>query len=343
MWNNKKSLLLLPLALLVLSSCNTENASSSVSKNESTSSSQPGEEAFVPMMLTPSGAPTLALYDMGSEENWDSTSATTTIPAAFHQNGYDAIIFDGVNGLNNLVKNENENFALARFLTGGNFHLVSLTKESFDASSPITIFSFGEGNLPDLVFKYLLEEAWNVDLSKLTITYGSEGVQNVGAALQSQSDYDYFFIAEPVLTASKNALANKATIHEIYDLRAEWEKETGQVAIPQAALFLRKSAYNSQKSDFDSFLEHIDENINNALNNPMEVKKAMDEYSTDSETQQGRWGFSSSLAYNLQKDHKNRFGLIDPEDLSDNQKFVNDFGKILYGEDFVEYKEELFL
>lgn len=339
----RKILYLLPLAAMTLVACETPSSSSSMkdSSMSDSSSSISVDPNFVPPLLTPSGAPTLALFDMGDEENWDSTTKTATIPAAFQTPGYDAIIFDGVNGLNNLKKNQNDDFFLARWLTGGNFHLVSLTEEEFNASSPITIFSFSENGLPDLVFKHLLE-TWDVDTSLLNIEYGS-GVQDVATALQSQADYDYFFIAEPVLTASKNALNGKAEVHEIFDLREEWEKETGQVALPQAALFLRKSAYNANSASFDAFLDHIDANLEASIHDVAKVQEEMNAYSSAASDQQGRWGFNANIIGLCQANEENRIGMIEPGSIEDNADFVNTFGEVLYGEDFVPYDASFFL
>ena len=332
---NKKLPILL-LSSLLLAACGGDGEGSL------SSSSSQEEPSFVPALLTPSGAPTIAFLDMGEEEGWDVESQTTKIPAAFQAPGYDAIVFDGVNGLRNLVKNKNEDFYLARWLTGGNFHLVSRTEESLLPREKKTVFSFNEGALPDLVFKHLLSEELGIDLNDLSIEYGN-GVQDVATALRGAGSraYDYYFIAEPALTAAKDALGEENPVHEIYDLREEWERSTGSPALPQAALFLRKSAYEENEEGFLSFLERVDENLTLAIEDPEKAAEAMEAYSQDPSVQQGRWGFSASTLRQVQED--NGLGAILPGTIEDNRAFVNDFLQDLEGEGATLFGESLFL
>lgn len=332
-----KKLPILLLSSLLLAACGGDGEGSL-----SSSSSEAGESSFVPALLTPSGAPTIAFTDMGGEESWDVESQTTKIPAAFQAPGYDAIVFDGVNGLRNLVKNENEDFYLARWLTGGNFHLVSRTEESLLPGEEKTVFSFNEGALPDLVFRHLLTEELGIDLADLSIEYGN-GVQDVATALRGagSKSYDYYFIAEPALTAARNALGEENPVHEIYDLREEWEKATGSPALPQAALFLRKSAYEANEEGFSSFLKRVDKNLTLAIEDPEKAAEAMESYSEDPQEQQGRWGFNASTLREVQED--NGLGAILPGAIEDNREFVNGFLQDLEGEGAALFGESLFL
>ena len=89
----KKIFLLIPVMMLALSGCNTNQ-------------SQSNKEVYDVKWVTPVGAPTLAFYDQGENENWLSTdSPADVIPGAFVASNYDAIVFDGLTGLNLIKKN----------------------------------------------------------------------------------------------------------------------------------------------------------------------------------------------------------------------------------------------
>lgn len=326
---NKRLLFALPIALFALGSC--DNPSSSLPSGD-----------YEIKILTPAGAPTIALYDQGLNENWDSTSDVTSIPAAFATTGYDMIVFDGVNALNLQVAHpEYDDFSLALWLTGGNFHLVSAKHGSDEPiAENSTIYSFGENLLPDQVFKKLLSSHWEVNAENLDITYGA-GVQSVKAVMEANpSAYDYYFIAEPVLTAVRNALPD-VTVNEIYDLRSEWEAFSGQKAIPQAALFVRDSAYDAHKQAFDSFINGIKGNLADAINEPSKVKEKMNADIPTAQEQQKRFGFNANLAFALQN-NGNRFGAVLPTEISDNRLFVNEFYETLNGTES-RYAPELFI
>lgn len=320
---------------LALSSCGgTENSSES--------SLLPNYDELV--VVSPTGAPTIALFDQGDNENWTSTTPDF-VRSAFLNDESDVIIFDGVNGLRLNAAHPEYDYKLARWITGGNFYLVSTTHETIDElTSASTIVSFGENLLPDLVFHKLIDDYWNWETSdSLNIEYLS-AVSDVSARMIADHDSaDYYFIAEPVLTNVKSRLAEQnVEVHEIYNLREEWKDFSGQSAIPQAGLFVNGSHYSANKDTFDNFLTHIDENLSLVLSNPEEAKEIMDSNLPLSE-QQARFGFNSNLLVSLQNGNANRFGVVDPASIEDSQTFVNDFMDILSGEGVERFADSLFL
>jgi hypothetical protein len=340
----KTTLLFVPIVALTLLGCTSQSASSSANSEESAASSDSKASSFISSpnsetsssvddyeakTITPVGAPTIAFYDQGSNENWVSTSTTSDVQAAFGTATYDAIIFDGVNGLKVNVANPTWGWKLAEWITGGNFYLVSTKHTASEAlTSSSKIYSFGQGLLPDTVFKRLADEYWNLDLGDdyANITYTTEGVSGVKAMLTSSpSTYDYYFIAEPVLTAVTNVLSAQSIIlNEIYNLRSEWTVYAAQTAIPQAALFVRESSVASHPAVMTVFLDTIEENLTTAIDDPSAVKTGMEAYSTETTEQNTRFGFTSALAYSLQNSG-NRFGIVRPGDITDNRAFVNEF------------------
>lgn len=326
---NKKTLIL-PLAALALVSCggNTNSTSEKV-------------DDYNLEILSPTGAPAVAMFDQGTNSHYTTLRDTTQVGGSFLTGAYDAIIFDGTNGLNNLIKNELETYSLARWLTGGNFYLVSTKYTAEDEiAAGSTFLAFGESNVPAKVFRHLAKESWNIDVSSTVYVNGVELVMQ--ALTTNPTSYDYYFIAEPVLTNARNTLKEQGvTVNEIYNLRTEWEKLTGQKAIPQAALFIKNSTYEAHKTVVDTFLDHIEDNIDLAINNPAEVKKIMDEQIPSVTDQAAKFAFNSNLVNNLQS-NGNRFGLIAKGDIEDNKAFADTFMSTLNGETY-SYPSSLFL
>lgn len=333
----KKTYLALPLAAMVLAGCGGNVPSSSSSLSVSSSESTP---AYDIKWVSPVGAPALAFYDLGNNTNWvsSSTPATDVVPS-FRTVTYDAIVFDGVKGLN-ITKANSLDWKLAGWLTGGNMHLVS-TKHQKDElpTKDSKFYSFNSGDLPDLVFKKLASSSWKwgFDFTEAgNITY-ADGVSAVATMLSGNNQaYDYFLIAEPALTSAKAALKKNAetasvVVNEIFDLRAEWKTYSGQEGIPQAGLFVRGATYSAHKEEFNSWLDNIGTNLTKATAGSEEAVAALNAYSSDALEQQKRFGFNSTLVNALQKDGKNAFGLLPFEDVQDPKAFVNSFYEKING------------
>lgn len=337
-----KAFLLLPLAGL-LAACGPVATSTSGSDSDVT---LPAES--VVRLLTPTGAPALAFYDQGESENW-TTGTAAEIKPQFATANYDALVIDSITGLNVIDAQEEPNYVLASFLTGGNFHLVSAKHEDASAiTADSKILSFNYNSLPDQVFRRLAKEAWGWDFDLVqggNIFYVTENnVSAVASQLIADPEaYDYYFIAEPALTNAETKLKSEkdVTLNRIYDLRAEWEEYSGQSAIPQAALFMRSEFVEKDQNATLNFLSMVETNLDDAVNNPSKVKTIMDGYG-DANAQATRFGFNSNLVQKLQSDGQNRFGMVLKEDIADNRTFVNDFYSYLTGTAGT-YGEELFL
>ena len=312
------------LSFLLLSSCGGQSL-------ESSSSSSIIEEDPL-TILSPAGAPTLALYNHIDDENFLTTKDATQVALAMKTaSNKDALIFDGVNGLKfHKAKQTSTDWKLARWLTGGNFYIVSTkhTKEDiFDENSKI--LSFGNGLLPDKVFRSLVTNKWHWTINEENIKYEA-GTSQVSAILGSENyaSYDYYFIAEPSLQAAKTNLKSKgidASINEIYNLREEWKDYSGMEYIPQAALFVNATSYQAKNESFANLLEEVDENLNDAIYNPQKIVSFLNEKEPNSDNQADRLGFKAALVGLLQKEEANRFGMIDTKKVHNAKEFVNTF------------------
>ena len=150
----KTKLILLPLIAIALASCGGSNQ---------------GSTSLIDITIktiSPAGAPALAFYDKGNDENFETNSTPTNVLAQFALNNYNAIVFDSVSGLRTIKKN-GYGFRLAKYITGGNYYIASINKEATDVpQSTDKIVSFGENLLPDMVFKKLYSNwGWQSQVS----------------------------------------------------------------------------------------------------------------------------------------------------------------------------------
>lgn len=302
------------------------SSSSSSKPSSSSSSSTSSTDDYKVKWVTPTGAPTLLFYNEGSNENWvSSSSPSTVVVPAFGNDNQDAIVFDGATGLT-LLKKNGYNYQLASWLTGGNFYVVSAkyTKDKM-VKENVSVDAFVKTGSASLVFNRLAKESWNMTFSE-TFDYES-GVADVKNKLVSNpTGYDYYVIAEPVLTAATKALKDAGTtLNVIYNLQTEWNTKYNQTTIPAAALFINKTSYANHKGAMDSFIEKTKEATKTAVEDPATVAAGITSYSADTTKQQSRFGFTAALATALQKDGANRFGVIKDGTIEDKRAFVNDY------------------
>lgn len=343
-----KKAIFVPLFGLLLASCVEETPLSSTVESSFPSSSEVPSLGYKGLsVISPMGAPTLALYSEAKNENFETTSVTSNVMAAVKTaTSKDAVIFDGLNALKLTKSGQTQTpWKLARWLTGGNFYIVS-TKHTLEEGliSGGTFLSFGNGNLPDKVFHKLCESSWNFDPGERIDYRQSTG--EVASILGSEqyASYDYYFIAEPSLSAAKANLKAKhpeVTINEIYNLRAEWKSYSGMEAIPQAGLFLNGKVYEDKKEAFEGLLKKVDENLLKVTDSPEEAVSELDSLEPDLEKQASKLGYKSTVIASLQKEGGNRLGVIKPGAIPSNRDFINLFNEKM-GEG-VRFDESLFL
>jgi hypothetical protein len=321
-----------PLAALILGGCSgSSNAAAGVK------------------FVTPVGAPALAFYDQGANQNWVSTSSPETIVVpAFGTDNYDAIVFDGISGLN-LIRKNGYGYRLAQWVSGGNFYLVSVKHQATDAFDPsYTVDGFVKTGNAAQSFLKLAEDEWGWPLdASADYPTGSvkweTGVATVLANLTNNPEgFDYYLIAEPMLTSASAALKGKGiTLNGLYDLQEQWRNAYSQATIPAAALFVNVSSYAAHKEAIEAFLDETQSRQDKAVQNSDEVVAALNEYGSD-DVVQTRFGFTASLVANLQKDGADRFGILKTGDIADPAGFANAFAMTL-NPDASAFGSDLFL
>lgn len=119
------------------------------------------------------------------------------------------------------------------------------------------VYSIGKGNVPDLVFRYLLQQA---DIAyafsdaavadKVALAYVSEGTEFI-AGLKANS-MQYGVISEPAATQAGKAVSGAK---KLLDIQAQYETATNtDHGFPQAALVVKKSFYEKNTAYVKNFV-----------------------------------------------------------------------------------------
>ncbi len=341
----KKNLILAFSCMMLLSSCGGQPSSSEAPLSEDASSvateSSSASEAYDFKWVTPTGAPTLAFYDEGNNDNWVSASnpAEVVVPS-FAANSYDAIVFDGVSGLNLMTKNAKAaNYKLARWINNLGFYVVSLkhTKEELTSWNPSwTIDAFVKTGNCARVLMDLAKNSWNYgDISSQT-TFET-GLDAVVSNVPTNG-YDFFVLADPAYTTLKGKLGDK--LHDIYNLNEEWAHYHNGMAIPSAGLFVNAAKYEAHTAAYTEFLNKTDDRLTALVEQPQKAADALKEYAKDARhvSSDGtliKFGFASTMAEKLPVLQKtNKFGFLKKGAVADNKAVANEFSKALGGKEF---------
>ena len=286
---------LIPLMILTaatLASCGGSPVSSSTDSSV--------EPAHAVTWVTPTGAPTLAFYDQGGNENWLSTDAPASImPGAFAGNSYDAIVFDGMSGLKLIRANKaTSQYVMARWVNELPFYLVSVKHTAEEAIAPsATIDAFVQTGNASVALNKLASDAnaWNI--GALTAVTYEDGVATVNQHLQAAPEsYDYFVLAEPVYTTAKAALANKGvTLNLIKDLQTEWSSYYDGAKIPAAALFLNKRSLEAYPNAMAQFVADYDARIETLVTDPETAQTALRAYIDGGNNIVARFGIAEAI------------------------------------------------
>ena len=291
--------------------------------------------------VTPTGAPTLAFYDQGSNANWVSAGNPSEIVVpSFAANSYDAIVFDGVSGLNLMTKNAKAaNYKLARWINNLGFYVVSLKHtvedtKTWDANW--TVDAFVQTGNSSRAFVSLAASVWNWSIGEGKITYET-GVSQVAANIPTNG-FDFYVVADPVYTTLKGKMGDK--LHLIYDLQEEWGKAHDGSSIPSAALFVNSSLYSAHQASYDAFLSETNSRIDTLVDSPSTAQAALEEYASNNETavvdgNYVKFGISTSIVSNLSTLQKNNvFGFLKTGVIENKKAVADSFNKALGGSEF---------
>lgn len=264
---------------------------------------------------TPTGAPTLAFFDQGDNPNWlSSANPAQQVLPHFADKAYDALVFDGSQGLAN-VKANGRDYALARWISGGTFYVVSTKHESGKAwdESPRVQSFMKQGNVSK-AFRALAEKAWGWGVypadSSPSIQYAASvaPVQNALAGfLQSGSvegdPFDYYVLAEPAYSALK-AKYRKAGLpfHTVYDMQREFSAAFDGADIPAAAVFVQRETYVKHPEALNAWLARVDEAIETVATDFASIIPEVAKF--DEGESNAKFGLSSAALRLVAKEHE---------------------------------------
>ena len=313
---NKKTILAVCLTTILLTGCN-KNVNEDYKK-----------------IICPSGAPAVAFYDYSTNPNF-VTAAPTSVAAELQNNNYGTVVFDFLNGLKS-IKNNSGDYSLRRIITGGNLYLVGINKET-EPTADDKIVSFGENLLPDVVYKHIYSSEIVAATSYVPAVSDAGAVLKTG--LFNGEEVDYVLVAQPVLFSVLSTSENSEKYHIINCLKDKWAEVTGLApVIPQAGLFINDTMYDKNKTYFDRFLDDLDTYIETCIEDPATMKSGIEKTGDDNE-QKTVFGFTSGVAYNVQKDGANGFALVnsvDHENL-DLSAFLTELGIADDYSDFIKF------
>ena len=222
-------------------------------------------KSFNYTVVTPSGAPSLALLDYVNDENMtiDVVDGSDVLQAEFTSGNADFIIAP-IN-LGAKLAGVTGNYKLAAVITWGNLHLVSTVSLEEAAEKPVA--AFGEAAVPGKVLSYLSDELGGFEFEWYN------AVNEASAALLT-GEYVSAVLAEPILTMTK--AKSTTELNEIVDIQEVYKQKTGYDSYPQAALFVNVKTLENTK-DVDSLLNSISKSIELYNSDQDALSKKIDE------------------------------------------------------------------
>ena len=207
-------------------------------------------------IIVPEGMPYIAIGNLIGEKNItiNNVSGSTALKAAFTSNDYDIIIAPFNLGVQ-LYNGNKSTYKIDSIIGLNNLYLISQENIEFNDIKDVlnfeqSILAFGEGSIPDIVLKKVLELN-NIDKQ---IEY-MNSVNDVMPYFV-QKKYDFVLSSEPVLTImkhNKNLKFNSLNLQNYISTK-----------ILQVAVFVKDGV---DINEIDEVLEKIKSNIESMNNN----------------------------------------------------------------------------
>lgn len=198
-------------------------------------------------LLVPIGSTQLAQLYLQNNPDYsvDTVVGSDPLVAGFSARDYDVIVAP-VN-LGAKLYQSNQAYRLGAVIVWGNYYLAArdATLSSWDDLAGQTVVVFGQGQIPDIVFSYLLSE---LDITIQPIYVDSSAT----AASMLAVDADKIvMVAEPSVSSLRQQFPNC----QLLDIQEKFGEITDREAFPQAGVFLRSDLDLDQATQCLSDLE----------------------------------------------------------------------------------------
>ena len=271
---NMKLKTLLCVGVLLLCSCSGKNNTSS----EDTSSQV--IDTSVLKIVCPTGAPAVAFYNQADNPNFETNSTPSNIVAMMNESSNkDIVVIDTVSGIRAI--NSGAPYKMAMNITLGNFYIASTGNDIDGVMNPgDKIVLFGQNQTPDKIFHYLYGNNYNETIQYVTNVQDASKCLASGKNLVTQQNVDYVFIAQPALFATLNnkeaATYGKSSVY--VNVQEEYKKKSNNLSLIQASVFVKNT---SDKSVVDCFLDDLEKDIKDCLENPSLITEGMGKISPE--------------------------------------------------------------
>lgn len=240
------TLLLMMMTVIALASC--DNATTVATTVVTTATTTATPEPLT--IIVPNGAPALSQLFVQDNDNYivDVVNGEDPLIAALGSESHD-FVFCATNTAAKLYKSGIDYQFLAA-ITFGNLFLVSMQEDAFtlDSLDGKEIIVFGQNASPDIILKYILQEA---ELT-VTLTY-VDSVASANAMFMADNT-KIIMSAEPLLSI----LGLNVQGYKTLDLQQAYQEVTGKDSYPQAGVFGRTDLSNEQ---INQFLDDLEESV----------------------------------------------------------------------------------
>ena len=214
-------------------------------------------------IVAPTGAPSLTFINYIDDPSFETNSTPSNILSMMSEKSDKRIVvIDVTSGIKAI--NQGAPYKLAAILTFGNFYIASTGNDDngqMDVNDKIVLF--GQNMIPDTIFHYLFKDKYDSSIEYVSAVSDAGKCLAAGKNLETGSDVDYVFMAEPVLSTVLNnekvPTYKKASIY--MNIQEEYKRKSGFDLI-QAGLFVKDDSYIE---DHDDFYKHFSENVNKIL------------------------------------------------------------------------------
>lgn len=231
----------------------------------------------------PDGAPAIALSAMmdAGYANTEFTVVTSTVITGVVANKTADMAIMPINAAATLF-NGGTKITMLSVNTHGNMYLLGKNDETLtpaDLEGKV-IGSIGQGQVPDLTLKMMLDECDVQFVTGNAVTTGKATIRYPGEkealpALLNQNAIDYAFLPEPAVSTAMT----KFGFHIVMDAQEQWEELFGG-EYPQACLVAQDSLVKNHPEYIDAFLAELKrtENAKWAENNPEKAVVAVKDH-----------------------------------------------------------------